>query len=298
VSDLPILPLWVTKYEGKCAHLTLEEDGAHTRLLRLCWQTPGCTIPSDPLWIARRMRVDMPTYDRVVAPILSEFFVVENGRWHSYRLLAEYQRVMRKTQARKHAGAKGGKAKALKSGQSTPSNAKILPEQTLSKTLPSTISISTVEKEEAKASSKKLNAKGSRLDPDWTLPDDWLTDASDIAFKAKQPLSKQEIRNEADKFRDYWHGRAGAAGRKLDWRATWRNWVRSCLDRRPGARSAAPNGHGSRANSKHGGGGLEDAYARRYMQPQNGNGVSDDAGRGHDVPPEGDVIDGNFSRLI
>ena len=28
-------------------------------------------------------------------------------------------------------------------------------------------------------------------------------------------------------FRDYWRGVAGKAGVKLDWEATWRNWVRS-----------------------------------------------------------------------
>ncbi len=30
-----------------------------------------------------------------------------------------------------------------------------------------------------------------------------------------------------DKFRDYWIGVPGARGRKLDWMATWRNFVRS-----------------------------------------------------------------------
>jgi hypothetical protein len=30
----------------------------------------------------------------------------------------------------------------------------------------------------------------------------------------------------AQRFADYWHGVAGAKGRKADWLATWRNWVR------------------------------------------------------------------------
>jgi hypothetical protein len=143
--------------------------------------------------------------------------------------------------------------------------------------------------------SKTKRANGSRLDPDWALPDDWLTDASDIAFKAKQPFSEQEIRNEADKFRDYWHGRAGAAGRKLDWRATWRNWVRSCVERRQIARNA-PGSHGPRANGQHGGSSIADAAIRRHLARQNGNGVPDDRGR-HDVPAEGDVIEGQL-RLV
>ena len=42
------------------------------------------------------------------------------------------------------------------------------------------------------------------------------------------------------KFRDYWLGVAGARGRKADWPATWRNFVRSEFARSPPAR-AAPN---------------------------------------------------------
>ncbi|MPY72890.1 MAG: hypothetical protein GEU87_01385 [Alphaproteobacteria bacterium] len=29
----------------------------------------------------------------------------------------------------------------------------------------------------------------------------------------------------AEKFRNHWLGKAGQHGRKLDWAATWRNWI-------------------------------------------------------------------------
>ena len=140
------------------------------------------------------------------------------------------------------------------------------------------------------------DARGSRLPPDWLLPDDWLRDAAECAFKAKQPVTEQEIRNEADKFRDFWHGKAGAAGRKLDWRATWRNWVRSYLERRPKPRNAS-GGHGAPAYGQHIGGSIEDAAIRRAMQRQNGNGVSDPGGRGHDIPSAPDIVDAQY-RLV
>jgi hypothetical protein len=31
----------------------------------------------------------------------------------------------------------------------------------------------------------------------------------------------------ADSFRDFWIAKAGTGGVKLDWQATWRNWIRS-----------------------------------------------------------------------
>jgi len=38
-------------------------------------------------------------------------------------------------------------------------------------------------------------------------------------------------RVEHEKFCDYWAGVPGVKGRKLDWAATWRNWMRSAAER-------------------------------------------------------------------
>ncbi len=62
--------------------------------------------------------------------------------------------------------------------------------------------------------------RGSRLPTDWQLPDDW-------AAWAKQTRPELNPNETAQRFADYWHGVAGAKGRKADWLATWRNWVRN-----------------------------------------------------------------------
>lgn len=63
-------------------------------------------------------------------------------------------------------------------------------------------------------------ARGSRLAADWMPPAEWLQWA-----KAKRPdLDAAEL---AEKFRDYWSAVPGSKGVKLDWSATWRNFVRS-----------------------------------------------------------------------
>lgn len=139
-------------------------------------------------------------------------------------------------------------------------------------------------------------SQGTTLPDDWLLPDEWASDARSIALKAKQPISDNEIENEADKFRDYWIARPGAAGRKLDWRGTWRNWFRNYLDRRPKPRNA-PGSHGADAFGQHGRGSIADAAMRRRVLRENGNGVPDDEGRGHDVPGAADIIDAEY-RLV
>lgn len=70
--------------------------------------------------------------------------------------------------------------------------------------------------------------KGTRI------PDDWqplaLTDA-DATMVASWPAGT--IEREMAKFRDFWAAKAGAGGVKLDWQATWRNWLRQADERIP-----------------------------------------------------------------
>jgi hypothetical protein len=43
----------------------------------------------------------------------------------------------------------------------------------------------------------------------------------------QQGHSEAHIRLEADKFRDFWCSKSGKDATKVDWLATWRNWIRN-----------------------------------------------------------------------
>lgn len=120
--SLPYFPMYPTDFEAKTSHLTLEEDGAYNRLLRLCWMTPGCSLPDDRVWIMRRMRVDAATYDRVVMVVLDEFFTQKTGRQNSDRLTKEWKKSDLAHCKRVSSGSMGGKAKALNFNDKNPSN--------------------------------------------------------------------------------------------------------------------------------------------------------------------------------
>ena len=62
-------------------------------------------------------------------------------------------------------------------------------------------------------------SRGTRLPADWTPSED------DILFcQSERPdLNPLTV---ANRFRDYWISQPGQKGLKLDWIATWRNWVR------------------------------------------------------------------------
>lgn len=62
------------------------------------------------------------------------------------------------------------------------------------------------------------------------LPDDF---APDLDWAVSNGLQPQVALVEAAKFRDYWSAKAGRDAVKLDWAATWRNWVRRALESAP-----------------------------------------------------------------
>jgi hypothetical protein len=69
---------------------------------------------------------------------------------------------------------------------------------------------------------KKQNSRqrGSRLANDWVLPNEWEYWAN----KERPDLNASQV---ADQFKDFWCSKPGKDGTKLDWAATWRNWVRN-----------------------------------------------------------------------
>jgi hypothetical protein len=62
--------------------------------------------------------------------------------------------------------------------------------------------------------------RGTRLDPDWRP-----TQSTVDTIKAECP--GVDLGAEHRKFVDYWIAKAGSSGSKLDWDATWRNWMRN-----------------------------------------------------------------------
>lgn len=74
---------------------------------------------------------------------------------------------------------------------------------------------------------------GTRLAAEFIVPDDWRAWA-----RAERHWAEADVATEAAAFVDYWHAKPGKDGRKADWAATWRNWVRN--SRRAGEEPQSP----------------------------------------------------------
>jgi hypothetical protein len=64
--------------------------------------------------------------------------------------------------------------------------------------------------------------KAERLSPNWTLRKAW----GDWALAERPDFTQDDVRKQAEMFRDHWVAKSGKDATKLDWEATWRNWIR------------------------------------------------------------------------
>lgn len=81
------------------------------------------------------------------------------------------------------------------------------------------------------ASKRKL---GTRLPNEWVLPQGW----GRWALEEVTGATVEVIRSQADQFKDYWISKTGSGATKMDWEATWRNWIRTAVSRLPSANAA------------------------------------------------------------
>jgi hypothetical protein len=72
----------------------------------------------------------------------------------------------------------------------------------------------------------KVNNRASRIDSNWNLD-------TELIGWTKATAPGLNIVTEREKFIDYWLSKAGKDAAKTDWARTWKNWVRSNVERNP-----------------------------------------------------------------
>ena len=190
-------------YQSHTAHLSEIEDLAYRRLLDWYYlhESP---IPDDIPEIARQIR--MRTHTESIAIVLQEFFELTKKGWSSIRANREIAKMDEKS-AKASASAKARWNKE--------SDANALPTQSESNATHNTLHITQDIKHK-----KEKNKRGSRLALDFCFTKEW----EEFCQQTRPELSPVKT---FDQFKDYWIAQAGQKGVKLDWFATWRNWVRS-----------------------------------------------------------------------
>jgi uncharacterized protein YdaU (DUF1376 family) len=184
-------------YKSHTHHLSLLEDLAFRRLLDHYYLHE---IPIKQREIARQ--IGMREHEQEVLTVLEEFFVSTEKGYINPRAddeIAKYRKFIED-------GKRGAAKRWLKGDDSPPIATPIA----TNNHKPITIN------QEPKVKTQR----GSRLPVDFVLPEDWIG----FCQQYRKDLNPQEV---FDGFKDFWISKPGAGGVKLDWTATWRNWVRS-----------------------------------------------------------------------
>ena len=240
-------PFHIGDYVAHTSHLSWEEDIAYRRMIDAYYLREG-PLPLDVAAIARLIR--MRDSGAAIQAVLDEFFVPEDDGWHQRRCDAEIA-GMKARQARseerddherermrRHRERRKRMFEALREKGIVPAwdtSTKELErlckeepathlqrEQVETCNAPATAiptptptPTPTPEKKEREARSPS----GSRI------PAEFPTDAETAWAAAERP--DLDVSLVAARFRDHWAAKAGKDGRKADWPATWRNWVRN-----------------------------------------------------------------------
>ena len=193
-------------YKSHTHHLSLMEDLAYRRLLDFYFLHEKPIKHRD---VARQ--IGMREHEEDVMTVLNEFFISTEDGFVSPRADKEIKQYKEFAEAGKRGAAKRW---------GTPPNGE-------ANSLPNATSIATNNHKPITTNHiKEKQQRGSRLTQDWVLTnpmDQW----------AKQERPDLDVRQVAEQFKDYWIAQAGQKGVKLDWDATWRNWIRNTKTVKP-----------------------------------------------------------------
>jgi uncharacterized protein YdaU (DUF1376 family) len=192
-------------YNKHTMHLSPLEDITYRRLLDMYYDTEA-PIPTDIPWVSRRLRIEAG----IVKAMLIEFFEYTEKGYINRRADAEIASYHGFIEKQKLNGIKGGRPKKT---HGIPK-----PNPSLTQNNPKQETLNTKHKPIKELADK--SAPSTRLSEDWQLPDEW-------AVWAKQERPDLNPNKVADRFKDYWIAQPSSKGKKANWLATWRNWIRT-----------------------------------------------------------------------
>ena len=201
-------------YSSHASHLDIVEDCAFRRLLDRYYLSEE-PIPSD-VTVACRL-IGMREHQKEVEIVLREFFTQTESGWVNKRAEQEIAHYKGKIDQASRAG-KASAERRLNAGSTPVQRTRNQPITNNQEPI-----TNNHKKEERGAPSAAAVPRGTRLPLDFVLSESW----GEWALQEQKTWSPEHCRMVGEKFKDHWRAAPGSRGVKLDWQATWRNWVRN-----------------------------------------------------------------------
>lgn len=254
---------YVGDYLRDTSRLTLLEHGAYTLMLDYYYSDER-PLPSSREEIYLLVRAMTPADRKAVDKVLAIYFTERADGWHQSRVDEEIERAHDASETAKMAGAKGAQSRWGKrpppvddggpyggshgggygephsggdggqhggiDGESMAGSMATRAGDPTTNHQPPPANLQPPDLLTPSPKPGRGEARASRLPPTWSPAPDPVTHG----------LPEARVASELDKFRDYWHAKAGKDATKRDWQATWRNWVRKAIETDATARRTSP----------------------------------------------------------
>lgn len=234
-------------------------------------QVPAGSLPNDDLYLAGMLgfgRRHIESWLAVKAEILGPWTLCSDGRWYHPTMAELVVETWSLSTRRREAWARKKRAQRTKDASSdgTDENVPGGQGESLPGANPLTGHDTDIDKKrkdskslgpvKAKPAAKKPKAdappgatpgdrRGTRL------PITWMPDDDDRGYAMSKGIEPDQIDEIAEVFLNYWRAKPGKDGTKLDWPATWKNWIIRESKRRD---DGGARGGGSRGPVGSGGG--------------------------------------------
>lgn len=236
MSSAPIkVQLHIGDYLRDTEELSLLQHGVYLRLM-MSYYSSGKPLPNDIPRLCRRIGATNLEERMAVEHILAEFFLLQGPVWMHKRVEDELDHWRTKTVHAQTAADARWNNKVKENNKTTDADALQMQCGRNASRIPYPVSRVPVpgSRAPAPATPEKppflpttpvesvvaaRKARGSRFALE-AIPETWKA----FCRKERTELDPQAV---FDQFRDFWIAKPGQGGVKLDWDATWRNWVRN-----------------------------------------------------------------------
>jgi uncharacterized protein YdaU (DUF1376 family) len=162
-------------------------------------------LPPETHWVCRLVRATTTDEQDAVKEILRQYFSKHPDGWRNGRADEEIRKAKKRIKSAKTNGKKGGRP--------------------ITQRVSDANQLGSQSETQSKAHQKPNTKSQKRVERATRLPTDWQPSELLHAWSSKE-RPDLEMTSVIAKFRDYWTAKPGSAGTKLDWDATFRNWVR------------------------------------------------------------------------
>jgi hypothetical protein len=234
LRDFAFMPLDVVRLRD--SDLVTEPDGEVFRANVLSWcvgwhQVPAASLPDDDAILARLLGYgrDLRGWRKVrAAGGLRGWVKCSDGRLY-HPVVAEKARTAWEAKQSQRQRTEAARNARLQRQQQSE-------QQSMSQTSGASVTESKGELRDRDSKGNKNSSLRSEARNGTRLPADWKPGHGLLAWAVNDLPAGLDLEAETEKFRDYWTAQPGAKGRKTDWDATWRNWMRKASERLPGYR--------------------------------------------------------------